>query len=79
MRAGTTSLVPALFGDKSGVQVNALSSASGLKCSSATILIAMVVPVLTVLKKFIGEKGLSASSLSSWLSSPGPAAAGRAR
>ena len=31
MKAGTSSLVPALFGDKSGALVNALSSASGLK------------------------------------------------
>ncbi len=73
MKAGTSGLVPALFGDKSGALVNALSSASGLKNSSATNLIAMVVPlVLTLLKKLIGEKGLNATSLSSLLSSQGP-------
>ena len=67
MRAGTSSLVPALFGDKSGAHINALSSASGIKTSSATILIAMVVPlILTVLKKYIGDNGLNARSLA-WL------------
>ena len=73
MKAGTSSLVPALFGDKSGALVNALSSASGLKSPSATNLVAMVVPiVLMLLKKLIGEKGLNASSLSSLLASQGP-------
>ena len=73
LKAGTSSLVPALFGDKSGALVNALSSASGIKSSSATNLIAMVVPlILTFLKKFIGDKGLNASSLSALLSSQGP-------
>ena len=73
LKAGTSSLVPALFGDKAGALVNALSSSSGIKSSSATNLLAMVVPlVLTFLKKFMGEKGLNASSLSSLLSSQGP-------
>ena len=73
MKAGTGSLVPSLFGDKSGALVSALSSASGLKSSSATNLIAMVVPiVLMLLKKLIGEKGLNASSLSSLLAGQGP-------
>jgi len=73
LRAGTSRLVPAVFGDKSGALVNALSSSSGIKTSSATNLIALVVPmVLTFLKKFIGERGLNASSLSSLLSSQGP-------
>src|SRR4029450_10903228 len=68
MRAGTSSLVPALFGDKSGAHINALSSASGIKSSSATILIAMVVPlILTVLKKYIGDEGLDPRSLASLL------------
>jgi hypothetical protein len=48
--------------------VNALSSASGVKSSSATNLLAMVVPlVLALLKKLIGDQGLSASSLASLL------------
>jgi outer membrane protein OmpA-like peptidoglycan-associated protein len=65
--------VPALFGDKSGALVSALSSASGIKNSSATNLVAMVVPaILMFLKKFIGDKGLNASSLSSLLASQGP-------
>jgi len=73
LKAGTGSLVPALFGDKSGALVNALSSASGIKASSATNLLAMVVPLLlTFLKKFIGDKGLNASSLATLLGSQGP-------
>ena len=77
LKAGTSSLVPALFGDKSGALVNALSSASGIKGSSATSLLAMVVPlVLTFLKKFMGEKGLNANSLASLLSGQGPSLQG---
>ena len=73
LKAGTSSLVPALFGDKSGALVNALSSGSGIKSSSATNLLAMVVPLLLAfLKKFIGEKGLNASSLASLLGDQGP-------
>jgi hypothetical protein len=72
MKAGT-SLVPALFGDKSGSLISALSSASGIKSSSASNLVAMVVPiVLMLLKKLIGEKGLNASLLSSLLAGQGP-------
>jgi outer membrane protein OmpA-like peptidoglycan-associated protein len=73
LKMGTSSLVPALLGDKSGAVVNALSSASGIKSSSATSMLAMVVPlVLMFLKKFIGDKNLDASSLSSLLSAQGP-------
>jgi hypothetical protein len=73
LKAGTSSLVPGLFGDKAGALVNALSSSSGVKSASATNLLAMVVPlILMFLKKFIGDKGLNASSLSSLLSSQGP-------
>jgi len=73
MKAGTSRLVPALFGDKSGAVVNALSSSSGIKASSATNLVAMVVPLIfTFLKKMIGERGLNAGSLSSLLASQGP-------
>ncbi|HEY5861758.1 MAG TPA: DUF937 domain-containing protein, partial [Casimicrobiaceae bacterium] len=72
MKAGT-SLVPALFGDKSGALISALSSASGVKSSTASNLVAMVVPiVLMLIKKLIGEKGLNASSLSSLLAGQGP-------
>lgn len=73
LKAGTSSLVPGLFGDKAGALVNALSSSSGIKTASATNLLAMIVPlVLTFLKKFFGDKGLNANSLSSLLSSQGP-------
>jgi outer membrane protein OmpA-like peptidoglycan-associated protein len=73
LKAGTSSLVPGLFGDKGGAIVNALSSYSGIKSSSATSLLALVVPlVLTFLKKFIGDKGLNANSLASLLSGQGP-------
>jgi outer membrane protein OmpA-like peptidoglycan-associated protein len=73
LKAGTSSLVPALFGDKSGALVNALSSSSGIKTASATNLLAMTVPLLlTFLKKFMGDKGLNANSLSALLSGQGP-------
>jgi outer membrane protein OmpA-like peptidoglycan-associated protein len=73
VKAGTSRLVPALFGDKSGAVINALSSSSGIKSSSATNLIAMVVPLIfTFLKKMIAERGLNAGSLSSMLASQGP-------
>jgi len=73
LKAGTSSLVPALFGDKSGALVNALSSASGIKSSSATNLVAMVVPmILMFLKKLIADKGLNAGSLATLLGSQGP-------
>jgi len=73
LKAGTSSLVPGLFGDKAGALVNALSSSSGIKTASATNLLAMIVPLLlTMLKKFMGEKGLNANSLASLLSSQGP-------
>jgi outer membrane protein OmpA-like peptidoglycan-associated protein len=73
LKAGAGSMVPALFGDKSGAVVSALSSASGIKSASATSMLAMIVPlVLTLLKKFMGEKNLDANALSSLLSSQGP-------
>jgi len=73
LKAGTSSLVPALLGDKSAAVANALSSASGIKSASAASLLGMVVPLaLTFLKKFIADKGLNASSLSSLLASQGP-------
>ena len=73
LKAGTSRLMPALFGDKSGALATALSSASGVKTSSATNLIALVVPIiLTLLKKLIGDRGLNAGSLSSLLTSQVP-------
>jgi outer membrane protein OmpA-like peptidoglycan-associated protein len=66
MKLGTSTLVPALFGDKSGGLVNALAGVAGIKGSSATNLIAMVVPLIfTFLKNYISKNNLSATSLSS--------------
>jgi outer membrane protein OmpA-like peptidoglycan-associated protein len=77
MQTGASSLVPAIFGDRSGGLANALSSSSGMKSSSATNLIAIVVPiVLTFLKKLVGDRELSATSLSSLLASQGPSLQG---
>jgi OmpA-OmpF porin, OOP family len=73
LKSGTNTLVPSLFGDKGGAVVNALSSTSGIKTTSATTLLAMVVPlVLTWLKKFIGDKDLNAGSLSTLLAGQAP-------
>jgi len=72
MKLGTSTLVPALFGDKAGGLVNALSSASGIKSSSATNLLAMIVPlILTFLKKHVGQNNLNAGSLTSLLKGQG--------
>lgn len=77
MKLGSSTLAPALFGDRSGALVNALSSAAGIKSNSATNLIAMVVPlVFMLLKRFVAEKGLNANSLASLLSSQGPSLQG---
>jgi len=72
MKLGTSSLVPALFGDKAGGLVNALASAAGIKSSSATNLIAMIVPLIfTFLKKYVSQNNLSGGSLSSLLKGQG--------
>ena len=72
LKAGA-SLIPALFGDKVGALTNALSSSSGIGGTSASNLVGMAVPlVLTFLKKYIGDKGLNAGSLSSLLAGQGP-------
>lgn len=71
LKAGA-SLIPALFGDKVGALTNALSSSSGIGGTSASNLLGMAVPlVLTFLKKYIGDKGLNAGSLSSLLAGQG--------
>lgn len=70
LKAGKSSLVPALFGDKSSALATSLSSTSGIKGSSAASLIAIIVPLaLTLLKKVVGERGLNASALSALLGS----------
>lgn len=77
LKVGTSELVPALFGDKSGALVSALADSSGLRSTSATNLVAMVVPlVLTFLKKFSGDNALSTGSLSTLLASQVPALQG---
>jgi len=73
LKAGAGGLVSALFGNKSDALANALASASGMKPGSATNLLAVAVPlILTFLKKFMGEKGLNANSLSTLLAGQGP-------
>lgn len=73
LQSGGGNLVEELFGDRDGALANALASSSGVKGSSATNLLAIVVPlVLTFLKQFIADKGLNASSLSSLLAAQGP-------
>ena len=72
LEAGTR-LMPALLGDKGGALASMLSSMSGIKDSSATRLLALVVPLaLTFLKKLIGDKGLNANALSALLANQGP-------
>jgi outer membrane protein OmpA-like peptidoglycan-associated protein len=72
MKLGTSTLVPALFGDKAGGLVNALAGAAGIKSSSATNLLAMAVPLIfTFLKKYVSQNNLSAGSLSSLLNGQG--------
>jgi hypothetical protein len=72
MKLGTSTLVPALFGDKAGGLVNALAGTAGIKGSSATNLVAMIVPLLfTFLKKYVSGNNLNAGSLSSLLKGQG--------
>jgi len=72
LKLGTDTLVPALLGDKAGGLVNTLASAAGIKGSSATNLLAMVVPMIfAFLKKFIGEKKLDAGGLSALMGGQG--------
>jgi outer membrane protein OmpA-like peptidoglycan-associated protein len=77
LKAGTSQFVPALFGEKAGGLINSLAAMSGLKSSSATNLVAMVVPLIyTFLKKFIGENKLDANGLASLFSKQGPSLQG---
>ena len=70
LKVGTSRLVPWLFGDASASLVNAISATSEIRRSSATTLVALIVPiVLTVVTKQIRDKGLAATSLSSLLRS----------
>ena len=72
MKLGTSTLVPALFGDKAGGLVGALAGASGIKSSSATNLVAMIVPLIfTFLKRYVSKNNLNGGSLSSLLRGQG--------
>jgi outer membrane protein OmpA-like peptidoglycan-associated protein len=63
-----TSLTSSLLGDRQGALANALSSSSGLKSSSVSKLLALVVPlVLGLLKKYVAENRLNAGGLSKLL------------
>jgi outer membrane protein OmpA-like peptidoglycan-associated protein len=65
-------LVKTFFGDKSDALTDALASTGDIKSGSASKLLALAMPlVLGFLKRFIGEKGLDASSLASLLGSQG--------
>lgn len=68
IQLGTSTLLPALFGDKAGGLATALAGMSDIKNSSATSLIAMAVPLLlTVIKKYAAQNNLSAASLAALL------------
>jgi outer membrane protein OmpA-like peptidoglycan-associated protein len=65
---GTSTLLPALFGDKADGLATALAGMSDIKNSSATSLIAMAAPLLlTVIKKYVGQNNLNAASLAALL------------
>ena len=71
-------LVKMFFGDKGEAFTNALSSGGDIKSGSASKLLALALPlVLGFLKRFIGEKGLGASSLASLLAGQGDYLKGR--
>jgi outer membrane protein OmpA-like peptidoglycan-associated protein len=77
LKLGTGTLVPSLFGDKAGSLVNAISSSTGVKSSTAMNLLAMAVPlVFSFLKKYVGEKGLDANGLATLLRGQGEHLAG---
>ena len=72
IQLGTSTLLPALFGDKAGGLANALAGMTGIKNSSATSLVAMAAPLLlTFIKKYVGQNNLSAGSLASLLKGQG--------
>jgi outer membrane protein OmpA-like peptidoglycan-associated protein len=63
-----TSLASSIFGGRQGALANALSSSSGLKSSTVTRLLALVVPlILGILKKHVSSNRLDAGGLSSLL------------
>lgn len=72
IKLGTSTLLPALFGDKAGGLATALAGMSDIKHSSATSLIAMAAPLLlTVIKKYVGQNNLDAGSLATLLKGQG--------
>ncbi len=65
-------LLRTFLGGKSDALTDALASTGGIKTGSASKLLALVMPlVLGFLKRFVGEKGLGASSLFSLLAGQG--------
>lgn len=63
-----SNLLKSLFGDKTGAIGDAVSSASGVKPSSAIGLLTLAVPmVLSFLKKYVTQNSLNASGLMSLL------------
>lgn len=72
IQLGTSTLLPALFGDKAGGLATALAGMSGIKHASATSLVAMAAPLLlTFLKKYAGQNDLNAASLAALLKGQG--------
>ena len=71
--AASTRLAPAVFGDRSGALVSALSAASGLRGTSSINLVAVVVSLmLALLKRLIAENVLDAQLLATMLGDQGP-------
>ena len=67
VRAGE-SLLNWLFGNKTAALATALASLGGIKSASSTKLLALLAPfVFSFLKRYIGEKRIDASSLTSLL------------
>jgi len=72
IRLGSTTLLPALFGDKAGGLANALAGMSGIKNASATSLVAMAAPLLLIfIKKYAAQNNLNAASLAALLKGQG--------
>jgi hypothetical protein len=68
LKVGTSRLVPGLFNSRSAALVRAIASTSGLRRSSATTLLAMIVPmVLAVLRRSVRDHGIGRHAVSSLL------------
>lgn len=72
IQLGTSTVLPALFGDKTGGLANALAGMTGIKTSSATSLLAMVAPLLLgFIRKYAAQNNLSGGSLAALLKGQG--------